>query len=1150
MTQPGTLELVGQELALIFAPLEARFAVDNAATMFAELGLMPPDDLAAAPALVSALGQAVSSVVALPSLIAQLADAIEAENAGAIASAGIALLQKIADAVQRIGAVAQAIDGLATSLAGLTAAQRDELRGFAGAFVERMLERLFVEYIQRRSNAVFVVLLGFGAIEFVDVPAGPPSSLAAPYQRKQLHIDRALKLFRDPLGLLQDVYHWGAGTFDGIALFRMMQVLLDSALGLSGELLRPSGLPATLEAIAFSATVDPAGGPGLEISLRPAASASSTQTITDGAWTVSTTMSAQMPADLDFTLRPPLDVRLQTPSATVDAALVFDVHRAASAPPLVLFGKAGGSRLEAKDLTAGTAFTGHWTSGGGPVSLIPGLRAGVAGGKLVITGAGGDSLISQVLRGVDLEALFDLGLSWSPSKGLVFTGSAGLAIDIPTHARLGPITVDDVFLGFGIATQDLHIDLAVTIGAELGPLTAKVNRMGLRAVITFPPGGGNLGPAQLDFAFKPPTGVGVSLDTPTVKLAGFLDIDEEAHQYAGAVEIRIVDTFELSAIGIINTRFPDGSAGFSLLFIIDTVFPTPILLGYNFYLAAVGGMLGLHRTIDLDRLRDGLRDGAASNILFPKDVVANMTAIVSQLQAIFPPKRDQFIVGPMARITWNTPPLITIELGLIIEFAHPVRIAILGLLRAAVPDQDDPIVDIKVAFLGAIDFDRGLLSFDASIYDSYIGRGSFKFSFEGDIAIRLSWGKNKDFLSSVGGFHPSYHAPAYLQVPAMRRITLSLLKDNPRLKLTSYFALTTNTIQFGAELDFYFGIAGFSVVGNFGFDVLFGWNPFRFIASVHARLAVRMGDTDLLSLSLAFELQGTTPWKAKGTASFGILFWTISVHFEKTWGEQRDLNLPTVAVLPAVLDEFRRDVNWKTGPVRATPLVQLFPSAQPAGALRIDAAGVVEVSQSLVPLGAELALFNNAKPSDISSVDIHEVRIGGVAVPPAQLAPVTGEFAPAAFRELADKDKLAARSYEPMRAGTSAVGSDALTTDYLLGRPVTYENIVDDGTPNAPPVRSRALGRAALFVPLVRGGAVGASALSKRAAVERQRASVRDVTAGEERFTVVSTADLRAVDAASHGLSRSQAQDRLGKLIAAGASPDDVDIVPAYRAAS
>jgi len=1151
MSAAGTLEQLARELAGVFEPLADRLSAENAADTLATLGLQIPDELAQAPALLTALAQAASAVDALLPAVATLAEAIDGGDDDAMISAGLALIDRIRAVLQQIRALVQTLQSLTPSLSSLTDAQRTELLAFVGELAERLLAELLAEYIEHRYAQLYGAFLAFGVIEVIDVAAGADGSLQTAHQRSLVHFDRALRLLTDPLGLLRDVFQWGQAGFDGVALFGALKLLLDRVFGMQADLLLPAALPATLEAVVFSATVDPSGAlPGLLLSWRPAAEVETTQSVPQDDWTLDLHASAKIEADLDFTLRPPFELGLVTPSVAADAALDIGLSRAAAAEPLLLFGQAGGSRLEVGSLSGAVGFTGHWDSGSSAVTLMPALRVAVQRGKLVITGNGGDSLVQQALSGVDLQAPFDLALTWSLAEGLRFSGGAGLVIDLPATVRLGPVELNGLSLGLGVATAGLTVDLAANVGVKLGPLDAQVRRMGLRGLLSFPSAGGNLGPAQLDIAFKPPTGVGLSLATSTVTLAGFLDIDPDAHQYAGAVEIRIVDTFELSAIGIVNTRFPDGSAGFSLMFIIDMVFPTPIALGYNFYLAGVGGMLGLHRTIDIDRLRNGLRAGAVQNILFPTDVVANMSAIVAQLQSIFPPRRDQFIVGPMARITWSSPPLITIELGLVIEFANPVRIAILGLLRAAVPDPDDPIVDIKVAFLGAIDFQLGMLSFDASIYDSYIGRGDFKFSFEGDIAIRLSWGEKKDFLSSVGGFHPAYTAPAYLHVPALRRISISLLKDNPRLRLSSYFAITTNTVQFGAELDFYFKVSGFSVVGDFGFDVLFQFNPFHFIAAVHARLAVRAGGSDLLSLNLAFELQGTTPWKAKGEASFGILFFSVSVHFEKTWGEQQDISFPSIAILPAVLDEFRRDINWKGSlSASATQLVQLFPNAQAAGALLIDAAGVLEIGQTLVPLGAELKRFNNAQPSDISSIDVKELRIAGATVPAATLRDVSEEFAPAAFRELSDEDKLAAASYEPMKGGIAALGSEAFSTDYLIGRPVTYENIVDDGTPGLPPLRSKAPGNVAMFGALVRGGAVGASVLSRRAAIRRQRSTVRDVTTDEERFSVVSTDDLQAVDAQSHGLTRSQAQARLGQLIAAGHGADRIDVIPTYRAA-
>ena len=108
----------------------------------------------------------------------------------------------------------------------------------------------------------------------------------------------------------------------------------------------------------------------------------------------------------------------------------------------------------------------------------------------------------------------------------------------------------------------------------------------------------------------------------------------------------------------------------------------------------------------------------------------------------------------MAMITWSTPPLVTAEVGVIIEIGSPLRLGLLGVLKLQLPDPDEAVVSLKVAFLGAIDIPGSMLSFDASIYDSYIGYDDFKLSLEGDIALRVCWGPEPDFVASVGGFHP------------------------------------------------------------------------------------------------------------------------------------------------------------------------------------------------------------------------------------------------------------------------------------------------------------------------------------------------------------------------------------------------------------
>ena len=231
--------------------------------------------------------------------------------------------------------------------------------------------------------------------------------------------------------------------------------------------------------------------------------------------------------------------------------------------------------------------------------------------------------------------------------------------------------------------------IPVSVGADLklalGPLVAVVENMGVTATLSFPPGNsGNLGPLQFDVGFKPPNGVGLSLDAGGFKGGGFLMFDSEKGEYAGALELDFKGLFSVKAIGIINTKMPDGSTGFSLLIVITAEF-TPIQLSFGFTLNGVGGIFGLNRTIIVAALAEGIRTNAIKSILFPENVIANITRIISDIKQFFPPQQDHFVVGPMAKLGWGTPSIITVELGLLLDLPNPM-FAIVGVLKAVLPD--------------------------------------------------------------------------------------------------------------------------------------------------------------------------------------------------------------------------------------------------------------------------------------------------------------------------------------------------------------------------------------------------------------------------------------------------------------------------------
>ena len=346
------------------------------------------------------------------------------------------------------------------------------------------------------------------------------------------------------------------------------------------------------------------------------------------------------------------------------------------------------------------------------------LGADLNGLALVIAAGESDGFLKSLLGDGETSMELPLGVMWSSVHGVKFKGGGGFEVALHPHLNLGPISVEELQIGLRgefAPDQKLALNLGANLKAELGPLVAVVQGIGFSLNMVFGDDN-NAGPFGVDVGFKAPNGVGLSIDAGGLKGGGFLRLDYEKGEYIGALELEYQDLFALRAIGIINTILPDGSEGFSLLIIITAEF-NAIQLGFGFTLNGVGGLLGLNRTTKIDVLRAGIKTNTLNSVLFPQDIIANINRIISDLQQIFPPYADRFIIGPMAKIGWGTPTIISLELGLLIEIPEP-RIAILGVLKAILPEENAPVLKLQVNFLGVLDFENKYISFDASLYDS------------------------------------------------------------------------------------------------------------------------------------------------------------------------------------------------------------------------------------------------------------------------------------------------------------------------------------------------------------------------------------------------------------------------------------------------
>src|SRR5262245_59103314 len=421
-------------------------------------------------------------------------------------------------------------------------------------------------------------------------------------------------------------------------------------------------------------------------------------------------------------------------------------------------------------------------------------------------------------------------------------------------------------------------------------------------------------------------------------------------------------------------------------------------------LGGVGGLLGINRTVAVEALRAGLKTGAVGAVLSPPDPKASVGQLVASLAGLFPPAAGRHVFAPTARIVWGTPTQITIELALVLELPAPVRLVALGRLRAILPDEREAIVRIQVDVLGVIDFDRAEAAVDATLVDSRLAQ----FALTGDMALRMSWGAQPSFLLAVGGFHPRFAAPPGF--PALERVAVALAGgDNPKLRLEAYLALTSNTVQFGARVDLAARAGSFSIAGFLSFDALVTLAPLAFVVDIAAKLAVKAGGRTILSVSLELTLSGPRPWRARGRASFSILFFDVSFGFDVTIGEAAPAALPApVDVAPLLLAAFADGRSWSAQLPAGGALVTLR-AIEAGTAVLAHPLATLEVRQRLAPLERTLDRFGTSVPSGARQFRITAATIGGVRT---TLTPLQDRFAPAQFSALSDDAKLSAQRHQ------------------------------------------------------------------------------------------------------------------------------------------
>jgi hypothetical protein len=1026
----GTLETIARQIGLALQPLKDRLASGQVLQLFAELGLQFPSSLVQGN-FKTALDAAAAAAGALPNTITQLSTAIDNDNEAGILSAGAQLIQEIATLIA-------ALEQIGTELHNVSGSQGinpGDVEKFAQSLASNLLSYLLITYLENVQPGVVGIGNLFGVLDYIPNPGVHGDPTHPPFTTRKLQFSRLGDLLTKPDQLLKSLYQWGGPGFDGTALIPRLSTSLN-LLGVASQVI--PGPPLGLDSSFVSVQAAP---PGLSATLKTTLPGGFDLTFPlAGVWSTHIVVTGTITGGLQATIVPPANVTLH-PLAALNTQLESDLVAKGpdAAHPIIIIGQTGGSRLQTDSFTFGMGLKVSFDSGSGTATAEPQIRMDIKGGKVFIDMSNADGFLATVLSGVHVEAGFDLTITWAPDTGIHIQGGAQLEIDLPLHLNLGPVSLPTLYLVAGASSSGLTIEISAALGLTLGPIQAAVDRVGVKGLITFPDHGGNLGPANLSIGFKPPNGLGIAIDAGVVAGGGYILFNPDKGQYAGVLDVSLAEIIQVKIIGVLDTILPDGSHGFSFLLIITFDFP-PIQLGFGFTLNGVGGLGGVNRTMNTDALHAGFRAHTLNSVLFPPDPIANAPQIISNIENFFPPAEGRYLFGPMLELGWGTPTLITLAVGVILEVPDPVRLALLGLIDAGLPSTEAALIELHIDVLGILDFGLKTLSIDGSLYDSRV----LIFSLAGDLALRLSWGDNPNFLFSLGGFNPHFNTTG-LDVPKMHRLTVSIGDgDNPRISANSYFAITSNSLQFGSNVEAYASAAGFTIHGWLGFDVLIIYSPFSFEFDFSAGFDVSFEGASLCGLRVDGTFAGPRPWHLHGTATIDILFFSVSASLDLTWGDSTPAILPQKPVLPDLLPAFQDPRNWSTAlPDNTTQAVTLSTPKPDDKTLRVHPMGTLSVRENVVPLDLQITRYGNATPSDGNFFSISDVQIDGHGEIKQNFQDY---FAAGQFLTLSDADKVSRPSFERYDAGIT-IGSTEILSGADSPKTVFYEErYIDEPT--------------------------------------------------------------------------------------------------------
>ena len=639
---------------------------------------------------------------------------------------------------------------------------------------------------------------------------------------------------------------------------------------------------------------------------------------------------------------------------------------------------------------------------------------------------------------------FDVDLRARLTEGAGFSFSADGALTTRVHLGVKPfkaLTIHSLLINVPVRADEDHFDIRVEVrlhwSLTIGPATLVMDGAGgwLGWYAEEPGGEKQCG------GLLPPTGIGILLEFPGGSGGGFLDYNRgQTERYSGVLSLTVgprdrLARWTVTAFGIHELTGPPDAVDRDRTFVlvIGVSFRPGVHIAYGIYWIGAGGLIGINRRADTDALRERLTAGAVGNVLFAEDPIRNAPVLLGDLDALFPKAADINVFGLTMQLGWialKEEYLARLAVGIIIELGPGNRlqkVILLGSLRLAIP-RFEKILDIQIDVAGVFDRDRQTLEVDATIIR---GRFLTVFKMTGDGGLRSSWGDRPYLMATLGGFHPDFH-PEPAVFPSLKRILVTVdekgLPDNIELSASAYMAVTSNTIQFGAEFTAAIKAGNWKIEGKIGGDALIRL-PFTFDVTVKGSVHVKYRGRSLVGVSFKGGLSGASPLVLRGEVCVSLLF------FDACWSDSFKLADPgrlvgaaITSLVPVLAGELALPANLNMTDNDDRLVLIAAPGA--SARVVVSPLGIPTWSQNRVPLGLPVETFEDGK------LDAPQ-RVGVEASVPTSAH--LDWFSPGSFVELSEAEAMALPAFERHQAGV--VVTLAVTRSTPVTKDVTFDEI-------------------------------------------------------------------------------------------------------------